>query len=415
MILGLVGMPAEPEDPAEGLVLGEDVEMRPVTLVFSHENVEVAYRDAQVDKALPLGRFALIAAVGLYAIFGLLDHVLFPADERNAIWGIRFVVVVPTFALLLASTYVERVQRHVHIVLIVALLVGGLGIIAMTVIAMPPRGDMYYAGLIVVLFFGYALMPLRFVHATAVGWGLLLVYQATAMWVRPVAFEHLLNNDFFFVTCNLLGMGAAYIIERHRRRDFVALRVIERERKALRVANRRLGELAIRDALTGLMNRRTLMERLAEAIGLHKRYGVISSVLLIDLDDFKRVNDSLGHVSGDSLLRAVANAIRNDVRAPDQAFRYGGDEFVVLLPNTPPEIAAHLAHRLMEKVCHHAARQLPEGFGVGCSVGVAAVRAGIETGEEVLAEVDEALYRAKGDGKGCVAIYAVSSGRVATG
>ena len=59
--------------------------------------------------------------------------------------------------------------------------------------------------------------------------------------------------------------------------------------------------------------------------------------------------------------------------------------------------------------------QLPEGFGVGCSVGVAAVRAGIETGEEVLAEVDEALYRAKGDGKGCVAIYAVSSGRVATG
>ena len=407
MILGLVGGPHGGADTRDELRELGGVEMRPLTLTFDSAEIEADYRAARIPKALPLARFALMAGIVLYAVFGVLDPVLFSPAERDAIWGVRFAVVCPVLAVLLLATWVERVQPYLSALLVFALSVSGLGIIAMTVIALPPNGDLYYAGLLLVLFFGYILLPLRFVHATAVGWAMVLAYQVAALWLRPVSLDQLLNNDFFFVSANFVGMVGAYIIEAHRRRDHLALRVIDRERKALAAANRRLTELAIRDPLTGLMNRRTLMERVHEAIALSRRYGVVSTVLLLDLDHFKRVNDTLGHVAGDELLRAVANVIRNDVRAPDQAFRYGGDEFVVLLPNTPPELAVHLANRLLDSVRYRCGHTLPAELGVGCSIGVAAVRAGTDSAEDVLAEVDEALYRAKDLGKGQVHVWMV--------
>jgi diguanylate cyclase (GGDEF)-like protein len=154
------------------------------------------------------------------------------------------------------------------------------------------------------------------------------------------------------------------------------------------------------DAVTGCMNHRAMRRRLAEEIGRASRGGGRLSCMLLDLDDFKLVNDRLGHPAGDALLRAVAGTLQGEFRAFDRVARYGGDEFVVILPDAALESAAQAAARALARLA--AIPSFEREPGVRASVGVAEWRTGMTT-EELLAACDEALLRSKGAGKGRVA------------
>lgn len=104
------------------------------------------------------------------------------------------------------------------------------------------------------------------------------------------------------------------------------------------------------DNLTGLFNRRSLDEVIISEIDRHKRYGGVFSLIILDLDSFKTFNDKYGHMAGDDLLRKIGSAIKNSIRSADQAFRYGGDEFAILLPNTLAEAADPVAERVREQI-----------------------------------------------------------------
>ncbi len=153
------------------------------------------------------------------------------------------------------------------------------------------------------------------------------------------------------------------------------------------------------DAVTGGMNHRAMRRRLQEEIGRAMRTGGPLSCLLIDLDDFKLVNDHYGHPAGDEMLREVVRALVGEFRAFDRVARYGGDEFVVILPNAELASAAAAAARALERL-----RGLPsltgEG-GISASIGVAQWRPQMST-DDLLAACDEALLRAKRQGKGRV-------------
>jgi len=153
------------------------------------------------------------------------------------------------------------------------------------------------------------------------------------------------------------------------------------------------------DAVTGAMNHRAMRRRLDEEIGRAMRTGGPLSCMLLDLDDFKLVNDRHGHPSGDAMLREVVNALVGEFRAFDRVARYGGDEFVVILPNAGLESAAAAGARALERL-----RGLPSyagGNGVSASIGVAEWQPPMGT-DELLAACDAALLRSKRQGKGRV-------------
>jgi len=193
-------------------------------------------------------------------------------------------------------------------------------------------------------------------------------------------------------------------LQRHRRLTRLLNeknRYIERQRSALHEANQKLERLTRTDSLTELPNRRSFDEGLAAAYARYRATGTPLSLLAIDVDRFKRINDEYGHLTGDSYLRSVARSLERSVdRQGAHLARYGGEEFVCLLPATPAQSACQLAEQIRRDI---EQLRLPNAAAtppwVTVSVGVATVEAG-DPGAETLVEVADAqLYLAKERGR----------------
>lgn len=160
-----------------------------------------------------------------------------------------------------------------------------------------------------------------------------------------------------------------------------------------------LSELSMRDALTGAYNRRELHRRLEEEINRSRRYRRPFSLLMLDCDHFKRINDTYGHQSGDEVLRQITAELITAVRSNDFVARYGGEEFAIILPETPLTGAMELAERIRARIERHAiAITVRENINVTASLGVASTEQ-VTTGDELIAKADEALYAAKRTGR----------------
>lgn len=167
----------------------------------------------------------------------------------------------------------------------------------------------------------------------------------------------------------------------------------------LEAANAQLQELALHDGLTGLLNRRHWESCLEREFARHNRYSNPASLVLFDIDHFKKLNDTYGHQAGDEVIRQVARITREMVRDTDYAGRYGGEEFVVLLADTPLQGASQFAERL-----RMALEQLQishEQLSLQCSVsvGVACIRTDMANHQALIEAADKALYQAKSAGR----------------
>jgi diguanylate cyclase (GGDEF)-like protein len=158
--------------------------------------------------------------------------------------------------------------------------------------------------------------------------------------------------------------------------------------------------LAQTDGLTGLPNFRSFHARLEEEVARAHRYGHPLACAMVDLDGLKEINDKLGHAAGNRAIIALADAVREELRDTDFAARYGGDEFVVLLPQTSESQAAQFAERLRRRLIEVSQ---DVGLPVRGSIGVAAVESSEldspDAAEDLLRRADEALYRAKRSGR----------------
>jgi diguanylate cyclase (GGDEF)-like protein len=166
----------------------------------------------------------------------------------------------------------------------------------------------------------------------------------------------------------------------------------------LKQAYRRIEELAELDELTGAFNRRCIMRVLEEEIARSSRHGQPCSIALIDLDWFKRINDGYGHPTGDEVLRTFAITMFANIRNIDRFGRYGGEEFLLVLPNTPTEAAARLLDRLRAIVADLDWSAFSAGMQVTFSAGVATLRTE-EHSDNFLARADKALYASKAQGR----------------
>jgi len=175
--------------------------------------------------------------------------------------------------------------------------------------------------------------------------------------------------------------------------------------KELTETNRRLHDKAVRDALTGLYNRRYLEESLDREVSRAKRSGLPIGVMIIDIDHFKRVNDTFGHAAGDAVLRAVGQHVLSLRRGEDILCRYGGEEFVLVMTHALPRAVWERAEALREGVqglqVTHGDHQIG---AVTVSIGIAMLPDHGDSGQAVLQAADSALYEAKRAGRNCVVL-----------
>jgi diguanylate cyclase (GGDEF)-like protein len=193
-----------------------------------------------------------------------------------------------------------------------------------------------------------------------------------------------------------VGAGVAYglYLAAHSRQSHLGL---ERAYSShLEELSQRLRNMAYRDAVTGLYNHRYFREQLQHEVERAVRYAQPLSLLLMDLNDFKQINDRYGHFMGDRFLGLVGEVIARHVRSSDVGARYGGDEFVVILPNTPADEAAATAEKLQAAVASCAAMTTTgEAVELGVSVGVASCPRDARTPGELIERADVRLYEAK--------------------
>lgn len=164
-------------------------------------------------------------------------------------------------------------------------------------------------------------------------------------------------------------------------------------------------QASLTDSLTGIPNKRALDDALQRAALLSERHGQAYSLVLCDLDHFKSVNDTHGHVVGDHLLQVTASELEKSVRTSDSVYRFGGEEFAILLPHTAEQDARDVAERVREAIAGIRVDAGEKTLEVTTSCGVATFL-NKESPEAWLARADEALYRAKRQGRNCTRVFA---------
>jgi diguanylate cyclase (GGDEF)-like protein/PAS domain S-box-containing protein len=542
-----------------------NMNLHPLTLKFSGESSELEepFLNYYYNVSLHQVRILLVLGAVIYAAFGILDALLMP-QQMLTTWFIRLIIVGPVLFGLLLISFTDFFKRYMQPVLAVVFILAGTGIICMTIIAPSPVSYSYYAGLMIVLIWGYTLIRLFFIWATFAGWVQVILYEIAAIWIHPVPFNVLINNNFFFMGANALGMMACYAIELYARRDFFMRRQLEIEQenvnwinqeledrvmkrtkdylivnqalkleidghnqaeKALRESEERyralvenandmvirtdnkgyftfaniatvrvtgyeeweiigkhyltmirpdmreaavkffgyqfskgiqnsyseysiikkdggelwvgqntqlivedgniIGfqavsrditerkrlerelkeseeryrELSIIDDLTQLYNSRHFYDQLGMEIDRLERHEYPLTLLLLDLDDFKIFNDTYGHIEGDQVLFRLGQVIKRCLRKEASAYRYGGEEFTIILPMTTKEDGAVTAERIREEFRKENFSPVPDkNVNLTVSIGLAQYQKQ-EDMRVFVSRVDQLMYRGKKNGK----------------
>ena len=337
-----------------------------------------------------LGYLIGAAILQLYAKAGTIPMAVGPA---YAVSGLALM----GFAILLSELgFNERFSDHY---LIAPLSAANMVVLLVFTYLAPQVGVLFLCS----LFTLFSFFSLRTTPGQAIAiWAAMTLGMAALFLLtdKPIAMpngsplERFATMTVFVLTigrCMLLGISSAAM-----------KRSLYESRQKLREAYQRITELAELDELTGSFNRRCIMRMLDEEIARSGRTGRPCSIALIDLDWFKRINDAFGHPAGDEVLRTFAITVFANVRSIDRFGRYGGEEFLLILPEMASEGAVRALDRLRMIVADLDWSALSPGMVVTLSAGVATLK-GDETSDSLLARADRALYAAKARGRDCIA------------
>ncbi|RLB36587.1 MAG: hypothetical protein DRH12_15575 [Deltaproteobacteria bacterium] len=255
----------------------DEMKINPLTLSFEPD-LEEKFREDYYFNSLRMVRISLLAGMFLYGFFGLLDAVLVP-EIKLKLWVIRFGIVWPTLLGVILFSYTGMFKKLFQPVVALAMLVAGGAIIYMIAILPAPVNQTYYAGLILVFIWGYTFTRTRFIWATPAGWLLVALYEIVAMQVSKTPTPVLLNNNFFFISSNLVGMFACYFIEYYARRDFYLAFQLEKEQEKVRSANERLEKIVRQRTAELIKKNEELRQEIEERKRAEKRRAELESKL----------------------------------------------------------------------------------------------------------------------------------------
>jgi diguanylate cyclase len=318
-------------------------------------------------------QLSIITLMGLFGVIGISPYAVYRLATGNYLVGVADITIVlsTVLAVLYAWRTGDTVKPGIYLAAIFST--------AATLIAinLGVNGLFWIYPLILFNFFmvspGKALIATTLVLTTMVGYGQLhpgRVFDSNYQMVS-------------FLVTSMMASTLTYIF-------------------AYRTRSQRdqLQQLAIQDPLTGARNRRAMNEELRIAASIRRRHGNSYGVLVMDLDHFKRINDSFGHQAGDQVLVDFVELIKRSSREEDRLFRFGGEEFLLLLPNTAKAGLQAAAQHLQQQLAEHL---MSPGGTVTMSVGGATLR-NSEHWESMLKRADQRLYRAKNAGRNCVIV-----------
>jgi PAS domain S-box-containing protein len=218
--------------------LPPEFKLSPITLSFERD-IEKAFRHDYLRKSLRHVQVAILLAAFYYAAFGVLDAIMVP-EEMYRLWLIRYAGFCPFALAVFLFTFTRHFEKYMQLAVGAVVLAAGVGIIGMILIAPSPGRYHYYAGLILVFIYGYTFLKLRFLYATIAGFTIVIGYEIAAIWVSQTPLSIIINNNFFFIGGNIIGMCACYSIELSARKDFVQAKLLQREREKVDASNREL-------------------------------------------------------------------------------------------------------------------------------------------------------------------------------
>lgn len=224
-----------------GASIHSQMQLNPLTLAFKKdgENPENEFIDYYFFKSIKHVRFSLLAAIFFYGLFGVLDAILFP-ELKLKFWFIRFGLVCPALLAVIIFSYTAAYKRFFQLSLCILFIISSLGIIMMIIMAPPPIGYTYYAGIILIFIFAYTFVRARFISAACAGLITMILYEIAAVWISDTPLPILIQNNFFFISANFIGLFACYSMEYHERRDFFLARRLRAEQDKVISMNRTL-------------------------------------------------------------------------------------------------------------------------------------------------------------------------------
>jgi signal transduction histidine kinase/ActR/RegA family two-component response regulator len=212
-----------------------------LTLTFKGEMAEYekSYQEDYFLKSLNPFRFSLILSMVFYGAFAFLDTVVVP-DLKGVFWLIRFGIVFPVLVAVFIFSYSKMFKQYMQFVIACIMFITGFGIIVMIIYAAKFQNYDYYAGLILIFIFGYTFIRASFIYATIAGWSIVIAYEISAIWLSQTPFTTLVNNNYFFIAANVIGMFIGYFLELSTRKEFYMRILLEQEKENVKIANNAL-------------------------------------------------------------------------------------------------------------------------------------------------------------------------------
>ncbi|WP_181705557.1 GGDEF domain-containing protein [Chthonobacter rhizosphaerae] len=334
-----------------------------------------------------------VLAIVLYNLFLVSDFFLAPDVFAEAV-ALRIGIVTPiglAIVLLLRSNPPPLVREGLQAFITVVASATILAVMLMS--ESPYRFDLHY-GIVLCILFATVVQRVRFWYAVVACLGSQLCYSIGVASLPELDMVQMLSANLVFGAAVAFSLVGSYNLEREQRLGYLHT-VRERMR------SRELEGLSRRDALTGLFNRRALEQAIAHYASMDPP--PTGAILLLDIDHFKSFNDAAGHQAGDECLRRIASVIADDIRTrSDMAFRYGGEEFLILLHDTDRDTAVVVGDRVRRAIenadiahpAFHPTAPVTVSVGVAAGPIVSAAAA-----EALIAQADAALYEAKRNGR----------------
>ncbi len=332
----------------------------------------------------------VVAIVLVIGFGGIMSRLLFEGRQFIALFRWRLIICILTAATVLAFTYFRWARRRLIPIYILeystVMFASGYFLIQVQ-----DHRNLGVAVLIALPLWTIVMPASLRMRIFTVACSLLAI---PGMWLE-VGFNPILGISIglflaFMGTISVfLGHGIFYRLNRE---NYFNDRELETKRQKVEY-------LADHDQLTDLLDRRAFEEELEDELERAERYDKTLSLLMMDLDHFKKINDTYGHNSGDEVLRTFGQVVDNQTRQSDVGGRLGGEEFAVCLPETFKEQAVELAERIREQLAEHTFEADGETFTVTCSIGIAEWSPEYDSLEELLDRADEAMYEAKEQGR----------------
>ncbi|HSI43333.1 MAG TPA: GGDEF domain-containing protein [Methylotenera sp.] len=359
------------------------------SLRFESARLEAHYKTHTAPRLLAQSRLALILGALMYEMYGILDFLLVP---KNIIDKIEFIRISTTFAIIFVFglSFTKHYKKYNQALLVSILMFAGLGLIWKMALIDQHIFSYYFSGMILLLFWIHAFYILNFINAFFCTLSIIVLTTISFFTIFTFNYNETICYIFILFSAFGVSMFSSYISEKADRSLFLREKELDRERHIQR-------ERATHDSLTGLPNRVLLLDRINQAIHDSHRNNQISAGIFLDLDNFKIINDTYGHLTGDHVLIEVSKRLTASIRAADTVARLSGDEFFVLARDIKSiEHAKTFANKLLKQIKNQYSFEGSElTTPLSASIGICVFPFEGVTAMSVIDRADRAMYQVK--------------------